>query len=182
MPEDQATAWLMEEFSFDASDLQLNRAGELSDSQRQAMPQTAGKVVTALWVIWQLAFIIGAVVAASTDSLPWPNALGVIASSAGLGVLFFFPLWFVWQYPLGKNRVKTHVGRVCATGIGTLAVVADSNSRWKWAVGHPTIVFDPHHWPKGIPEVRMHYNRGSGKIIVHSIEPFDSRAPSSEPW
>ena len=175
-------AWLMDTFAFDANDLQFNRDGDLSDSQRQAMPQIAGKVVTALWVAWQLAFMIGAVVAASTGSLPWPNALGVNACAALLGVLFFFPLWFVWQYPLGENRVKTHVGRVYATGIGTLAVVADSNSRWQWAVGHPTIVFDPHYWPKGIPEVRMHYNRGSGKTIVHSIEPFDSRAPAVESW
>lgn len=174
MPEDQALAWLMATFDFDGDDLRINREGNLSERQREEMPKVAGKVITVLWAAWVVGWLIFMVVSAATTNLAWPNAVAAWLGTVLLSVLFFAPLWLVWAYPLGQNRVQVREGLVCGTSLGVV-VVDESDTWWQKLLGDPPVKSDPIHWPTGIPEARLYFNRAAGKTRVHSIEPIDSR-------
>ncbi len=152
---------MMHEFDFTEEDLRTNRTGSISDRQRKKLQGRGRNGFVALVV----AFVVLSVVITVTADSSMKNFAGPGVATAILWVPASI-LWWVFRYPLGRNRVKTIIGHV------SLACFPN-DEQLEITIGKSFGALRLPPTTRSLPPgsmVRVHYNHGWGKVTIHSID------------
>ncbi len=164
-------------YRFTDDDLVANRQGTISKRQREQYKDT-GKWFLRGTLIAMFAILLLLTLSLPSEGYSRLDSFGIGVLVAGLlGSMPLLAWWRTCHYPRGQGRVKSMVGPIShydrskvsvGKGLGGRELPPQERS---------------HHWfypPEGLM-VRLYWNQGINKTLVHSIEIAEPDAESSMP-